>query len=285
MGEDNDHDASSSACNIQIEGSTNNNDIRNVDVTMNDDSLVTSAATTTAATATSEDVNLLNNSQVKNEAVVLTASSDKKVDTTTTPLRSNDFVTNSSNSNRKVLIQGVMKFNDVKYMKRIIDQWFIEIKKLQDQQQQEKGPQCDGNTNNNELLQYDKIKKPPKETWMVLTMKHENMVQPLTDYINNNNICNKRGNKLYAKVVMENDDDDATGNKRKSSQDNNSNKRQKSTDNGASARRPVTMNEIKNQITPLWNLSSEQQLNFKMRDMIIKKCTIKIIQELKQKFR
>ena len=191
-------------------------------------------------------------------------------------------------TNRKVLINGVWKYDDNKAATKMVNQW------LQDRQKKAtagKDTSSSSSTNEQLPLEYERIKKPPKAAWMVVTMKDETMVQPLIDYVNNSNIRNKRGNALVAKRADDGDNDESSGKKRgrddSDANNNPSSKRQRNAvgaERAQKARRPITVEEIKDRITPLWRLTPEEQLDQKMKDMV-KKCSMKIIKELKGKFR
>lgn len=187
-------------------------------------------------------------------------------------------------SNRKVIVQGVDKFHDVKTATKMLQKW-LEIKP-------------EGQV----PFTIDKIKKPPKSTWMTVTLQSEVMVQPFIDYINTNSIRNRKGNKIFAKQQTSSTDHDRDSKRARSEdvdcasyddcnnkdethskrlrQDRSSNKG----DEATLARRPIHLDELKDRIIPLWRLTSEEQLQFKMKEMI-KKCAMKIINEIKSKFR
>jgi hypothetical protein len=176
-------------------------------------------------------------------------------------------------SNRKVMVQGVLKFHDVKTVTKMVKKWLEDI-----------------NAKTDAPLAFDKIKKPPKGTWMLITMQTEVMLQPFIDYINSNDIRNKRGEKFVAKLAVDDSGDKDNLGKRSSRDNDNDDqplKRQRKAMDGAelqNARRPITEEEIKDKITPLWKLSPAEQLDTKMKEMI-KKCAMKIVQEIKAKFR
>lgn len=170
-------------------------------------------------------------------------------------------------SSRKVMVQGVNKFHDVKTLTKIVNKWLEDIKSTTDVS-----------------LAYDKIKKPPKETWMVVTMQAEAMVQPFIDYICTNEIQNKRGGKLFAKLALNESRDNDNRGKRTSRDDHGDEDQTSKRQRVQHARRPITDEELKNKITPLWKLSPEEQLDTKMKEMI-KKCAMKIMNEIKIKFR
>jgi hypothetical protein len=169
-----------------------------------------------------------------------------------------------NNSNRKVVIQNVYKFVDKKKVEKMAATWFKDIKELSEE---------------GFKIELESVKKPPKENWTVLTLKDEAMVQPLIDYINNNGIANKKGSKLFAKIA-EDKSGEIDDRKRKAgdSNDENANKRQRT------ARRPVTEDEVRDKVTPLWRKTKEEQLIAKSREMV-KKCAMKIVQEVKGRFR
>lgn len=225
------------------------------------------------------------------------------MDTTAPDARPWDF------SNRKVMVIGVTKFHDVKTVTKMVNKWLEDMNTTNTNTTTAKQT-----TDTPKVMAFDKIKKPPQGTWMVVTMQTEAMVQPLIDYINNNNneIRNKRGEKLTAKLVLDDDaggDDDNNFNNNRGSRkrrgfdddhdnggggggggDNNNkpqSKRQRNTADGAvvqNARRPITVEELKDKVTPLWKLTTQEQLDQKMK-LMIKKCAMKIIQEIKLKFR
>lgn len=176
-------------------------------------------------------------------------------------------------SNRKVLIQGVHKFDDTKKTKKTLSKWISDIEQNQDGLK----------------IEYTKVKKPPKDTWMLVTLNEEAMVQPFIDYINNHNggITNKRGNKLFAKrpePTVARDED----RKRKYDEDpkeGDTTKRQRMTPEAIeAARRPVSDDEIRDKTTPLWKLSQEDQISSKMKELVFK-CAQKIVKEIKARFR
>jgi tRNA (uracil-5-)-methyltransferase len=174
-------------------------------------------------------------------------------------------------SNRKVMVLNMMKFHNAKAATKMVDEW---LKDLPD-------------------VKYDKIKKPPKNDWMAITLKREDMVQPFIDYINQSNILNQRGNKVTAKLAAAAaaaaaaTDEDRKRNHSSAlvgtsmaEDDPTSHKRPKH----EHARRYVTVEEIKDKVIPLWKHTESEQLKIKMKDMI-KKCAIKIVSEIKAKFR
>lgn len=185
-------------------------------------------------------------------------------------------------SNRRVIVDGVYRYDDAKTCCKMMDKWATDLKS-------KKGAH----------LEVVKVRKPPKGHFMIVTVGEESMVQLLIDYINNNGIQNKRGRKLIARLATDNDDD-GDDRKRKHHDDTNSeetakdsnhhrnntnnNKRQNIDQTARDARRPVTEDEIRDKITPLWRLSPEEQLITKQKEMA-KRCAMKIVQEIKARFR
>lgn len=235
-----------------------------------------------------------NKVKVVEEAVAVVIESNNTAATSTTTATTNTPSWNYSN--RKVMIQGVMKYHDTKAMKKLVDRWILNMKEQQIDQQKH--------------VEYDKLKKPNKVTWMVITMKEEWMVPILIRYVNDKErqVKDKAGNRLYAKLVTERDDDprdrdnndegdnnDNNNNRNKrrnndnENSNNNNNKRSrhaeddKDNNKDDSTRRPVTDDEIKNRITPFWIYTKEKQLDIKCKEMI-KKSAMKIINEIKHKF-
>jgi hypothetical protein len=165
-------------------------------------------------------------------------------------------------SNRKVIVHNIMKFIDTKRMKKLVYEWFKQMK--------DKNP--------NLTIDFEKLRKPPKDAWVVITMKDEAMCQPFVNFINDNEILNKHGGKIAARQA---------GNELKrngADDDDRPSKRARNAESAREARRPVTEEEIKDKIIPLWKLSEEDQKKKKLREMI-KKCAMKIVSDVKTRFR
>jgi tRNA (uracil-5-)-methyltransferase len=197
------------------------------------------------------------------------AVSEAETNATTTSARPWDH------SNRKVLLQGVMKFQNSKAVTKSLDKWIERF---------------NSSSSSGDLqLKYDKVKKPPKETWMVVTLQSEDMVEPFIRFINETeDITNKRGNKIFAKRANEDDRNDNRKRQRPSEdadREQSPTKRQRvSDDEGLQTRRFVTEEEVKDKIIPLWKLSEKEQVEIKMKEMI-KKCAMSVVKELKARFR
>eukprot|EP00978_Attheya_sp_CCMP212_P016698 scaffold43964_cov53-Attheya_sp.AAC.2 len=169
-------------------------------------------------------------------------------------------------TNRKVVVHNILKYEQVKDVKKMINVWFRELK-------------------DPESIKVTKIKKPPVGNFAQLTLETEAMVEPFMNLINDGRMTNKKGKLLFAKRADPKGDRDDATNEQGSKRDRNDD------DNGDSRKRrkkesslPKTSDEIRDAITPLWKMPYEQQLQMKWREMV-KKCTMKICQEIKAKFR
>lgn len=169
---------------------------------------------------------------------------------------------------QKVIIKNVLKFMPPKKVKKMADQW---LKGMDNK------------------VKFKKVKKPPKDAWICVTLEEESMVPIFINYINNNHITNKKGNKLFAQRVaagdnMYGDDNDGgrNGHKRGSADDRDSgpNKRQRQENEGP---RIIPDEEIKDAMIPLWRKSYQEQLKEKEKDMV-RRCAQKIVKETKDKF-
>ena len=189
---------------------------------------------------------------------------------------SKDSIEDSSNNNntgcavawdyssRRIILSNILKYEDTKKVTKAINNWLKKMK--------EKLP--------NVAVEVEKVRKPPKDKWAVVTFKAEEMCKPFLDFVNDSeDVVNKRGGKITARMA------DESNNKRKAELDDRfvPSKRQRRQD-APQARRAVTEEEIKDKITPLWRLSQEEQLETKMK-ILIRKCALKIVQEIKNRFR
>lgn len=161
-------------------------------------------------------------------------------------------------TNRKVIVQNVLKFLRNKEITKLTRTWLEGLK--------------DPNS-----IRIEKVKKPPTESWVTLTFEHEDMVQPFLDHMSANNFTNRKGKPVFA-VRVDSKLEGRDGTKRKNEGDDEQETKRRKTSG------PKTKDEIRDAITPLWRLPYEQQLETKQREMI-KKCAMKIIQEVKGKFR
>ena len=191
-------------------------------------------------------------------------------------------------TNRKVIIQGVDKYHDVKTATKMLHKWLDSAK-----------------TKPSSPFEIDKLKKPPKSNWLVVTLQSESMIQPFIDFINTSHFKSRKGETVFAKMPQSNhnDNDHDTNNhnpngerKRRHRNDDDDDgdrdnengkgdtKRQRRSIDNSTARRPISQEELYNRVIPLWNLPPAEQANHKLKEMI-KKCAMKIIIEIKNKFR
>jgi hypothetical protein len=193
-----------------------------------------------------------------------------------------------NHSNRKVMVKNVLKYLNKRALEKMVDSWI---------------QGCQGQ------VKVTKIKKPPQDSWVVITLGKEDQVPILIDYINSkhNNCINKKGEPLRAvkiedeteKRAPENDNknnedapfNDNTRNKRRNGQSNDSEECMSKRQKGILQRqapegtpRIVTPDEIKDAMIPLWRSTYKQQLEIKERELV-RKCAIKIVKEIKDKFR
>ena len=184
-------------------------------------------------------------------------------------------------TSRKVVIHNMLKYIRPKEITKLTTQWLSNIPPSE--------------------ISIVKTKKPPKDSWMKVTLETEEMVSKFIKLINEGGgvdgkaMENGRGKPLFAKRAdemftnQEGDDtemstnkDDGDNRKRKNNATNNTNKRMRP-DN----RPPIKIlsnDEVRDKMTPLWRLSYEEQLNSKAKEMV-NKCSKKIIKEIKGKFR
>lgn len=196
--------------------------------------------------------------------IVAAATKDKDSNSINNP-RDSQF----DHTSRKVVVRNVLKFIRNKEIDKIILQWLSNTSPSQ--------------------IEIVKYKKPPKDNWMKVTLKDESMVNPFIELINKGGengkpMVNGRGGNLFAKRADEmfNDRD---GKRKNDDTSNNGGetKRQRAQSNPPQLK-ILSTDEVRSAITPLWNLSYEEQLQSKSREMV-HKCAMKIIKEIKGKFR
>jgi hypothetical protein len=192
-------------------------------------------------------------------------------------------------SNRRVMVKNVLKFLRKGALEKMVDSW---IQGCQNK------------------VKLTKIKKPPQDNWVLLTLEKEDQVPILMDYINSqdSNCINKKGERLRAvkmdeeseKQAADNNDafninsadaDRSTRNKRRRDHNNDSEEYMSKRQKGILQRqapegtpRIVTPDEIKDAMIPLWRNTYKQQLETKERELV-RKCAIKVVKEIKDKFR
>jgi tRNA (uracil-5-)-methyltransferase len=188
-------------------------------------------------------------------------------------------------TSKKVVVHNVLKFLRPKEVTKLTNEWLKNKEHLN--------------------IKIIKTKKPPKDNWIKVTLEDETMVDPFIQLINTGGVdgkamTNARGGKLIAKRASDigiDGADDENNRKRKDRDGNdddndtfqNAKKRAAaatiatSTTKAASIR-ILSADEVRDAITPLWRLPYQEQLNLKSKEMI-HKCAMKIIKEIKGKFR
>lgn len=163
-------------------------------------------------------------------------------------------------SNRKVLVNKVPKYGNQNQMRKLVNEWLAEIATP---------------------IRVQRIKKPPKDSWMIVIVEEESMADPLIDYINSNEFTNKHGERLQAKRAEgfeqkkhNRDDDD----------EDRVTKRHKREADIMAQERALTEDEVRDKITPLWRESAEEQISTKER-ALIHKMAVKLIKEVKLRFK
>ncbi|GKZ00244.1 hypothetical protein MPSEU_000977300 [Mayamaea pseudoterrestris] len=201
-------------------------------------------------------------------------TADPAIDTssaTDQPAAEADARNSWDHSNRRIHVQGVDKYATRKELMKLATKWSRDM-------------------NPPHPVEILKIKKPPNEVWMVIQLSDPAMAKLLMDYINNSELWNKKKTvQLSARLLSE-----MQPGKRPPDNmaDSRLSKRQKHAileghEPGRmipSLHRPVTEEEIKDKIIPLWRLSLEVQLETKTK-LMINQCALKIHKELKKKFR
>jgi hypothetical protein len=163
-------------------------------------------------------------------------------------------------TSRQIMVYGVKKLKKEK-AKQTVDEWVALAKE---------------NNYNVANGTIERIKKPPVGSWMQLTLSDDAMVQPMIDFINSGSI-DLKGSTLRADRSVNNNG------KRKGDKqgDNPDAKRQR---NSSIADAFITEEELKNKVIPLWKIPAEEQKKLKVREMV-QKCAMKIVNEVKARFR
>lgn len=231
----------------------------------------TAAAAVATSSAVREDVN------------IATTTENNTAIKSTTDTANNNIIRRDpqfDHTSRKVVIHNMLKYIRPKEITKLTTQWLSNIPPSE--------------------ISIVKTKKPPKDSWMKVTLETEEMVPKFIKLINEGGVDGKamengRGKPLFAKRAdemftnQEGDDtkmstnkDDGDNRKRKNNTTNNTNKRMRP-DN----RPPIKIlsnEEVRDKITPLWRMSYAEQINSKAKEMV-NKCSKKIIKEIKGKFR
>lgn len=190
---------------------------------------------------------------------------EKKEEATTDSIveATKDEVSNETSQNvndldhakRKVIVYNIDKYVKNKHLKRLTDS-FIE----------------------GTSAKIVKMKKPPKNNWIVMTFETEEMVEKVITNVNDKQMKNKKGGLLRAA---------------KANESSYQGKRGRDDDNSRASKRhrrePVecvkTDDEVRDKLTPFWKIESyEEQLETKTK-MMVTQCFVKIINGMKKKFR
>jgi tRNA (uracil-5-)-methyltransferase len=164
------------------------------------------------------------------------------------------------NTNRKIVVHNVMKFMNPKHVERLSQSLLEGL--------QQDFPEAT----------FAKVKKPPKDNWVQITLHKDEWVQPLIDQINSGRMTNKKGGVLYATRV-DNNKGDKRG--RDDGDAENGNKRQRTSDDDDKPRPPRDPRDV---VTPFWKTPYEEQLKAKTKQMVQQSC-MKIVKEIKGRFR
>lgn len=166
-------------------------------------------------------------------------------------------------TSQKVVVHNVLKFLRAKEIAKLTAQWL-------------KGHEA--------TLRIVRTKKPPRDNWVKVTLENEAMVGPFIALINAGGedgkaMVNGRGKALFAKRA---DEFLTKGDDRK--------RKDRDDDGGRDGKRgragPATVlsvDEVRDKITPLWRLPYAEQLDQKAREMVTK-CAMKIVKDVKKKF-
>ena len=159
-------------------------------------------ATTTTAAKDNNDVV----SSIDHSATMTTTKNDDAQDMSTPPTHELDTSSNTNtNSNRslpdqfdttsrKVVIHNVLKYIRTKEITKLANSWLSNIPPHITEQLSLLSSSSSNNNNNNStggggeeqgnMIVIEKIKKPPKDNWIKVTLKEEYMVDPFIELIN-----------------------------------------------------------------------------------------------------
>jgi len=174
-----------------------------------------------------------------------------------------------SKTNRKVLLFNCLKHDRAKDVQKIINRNI--------------SPDFD------KKIVIQNLRKPCGNSWAIVTLQEEEMVQIFIDLVNGNSSgwANKRGGIIRADRQDQNDNDN---DERTRNDDRKRSKVDDDGDDGSSRKRAkvkhgfLSADEVRDRITPYWRLSTAEQLDRKQKEMI-RKCSMSIIKEIKTVFR
>ena len=185
-------------------------------------------------------------------------------------------------SSRRIVVNNVTKFLDGKKLKKEADKWAE-----------------DCSTKGDTKIVIEKLRKPPRDAFMIVTLAEEAMVAPFLEYIEQTHIKNRKGFRITAKRVIDknnnhhgsNDGDDRKRKDRDAAFDDDLERygkagvqRRHRDEIAQRARRPITRQELYQKVTPLYQLSPEAQAKQKFMEMI-RKCALAMGKEIKSRFK
>ncbi|CAB9530857.1 C(5)-methyltransferase homolog [Seminavis robusta] len=215
----------------------------------------------------------------KDEKESVVEAKDDKEDTNKN--NTNNSKESWDHSNRKVMVLNCLKFLDKRRLTKMVNSWVAG---------------CKGQ------VEVKKTKKPPTDSWVVVTLGHESQVPILINYIHDNQCTNKKGDRLRAipanqvdaaseQKINQMENGNERPNKRRHDDNNTADDSLSKRQRGMQQRRApepephvITEEEIKNAMIPLWRNTYPEQIDHKQKDMI-KKCAMKVVKEIKSKFR
>lgn len=234
----------------------------------------------TAVVAKEEDEKVLVKTDDQTEEAI--KNEDETQTSATTATNNNNNDRQWDHTSRKVVVHNVLKFLRAKELEKLTSSWLLGHEHLG--------------------IKITKVKKPPRDNWVKVTLETDAMVDPFIKLINGENNptgnnddgnaqTNRRGKALFAKRADEMEEE--RNRKRRDREDgsNNTNNGNGGRDDNNNKRgkfeapdRILTNDEVRDAITPLWKMTYEEQLQMKWREMV-KKCAMKICKEVKEKFR
>lgn len=227
-----------------------------------------------ASPAANQDVKASDTTKADGDAAAATDPAVKSEDSAGNQKTASGLDPRWDHTSRKVVVHGVLKFLRAKEIPKLVSSWIA------------------GREND---FVIEKTKKPPKDSWLKITLKEEGMVDDFIELINKGGenggaMKNVKGRPLFAKRADEefqNQRDGDRKRKERDGDDNNDSNNKRGRQERARSERPITIlsnDEVRDRITPLWRKTYEEQLDQKAREMV-NKCALKIVKEIKGKFR
>jgi len=188
---------------------------------------------------------------------------ETKADSTT---QENNETRHWDHTTRKVIVRGIFEFTKPKELENMMKAW------------------TDGTT-----MKITKHKKPPRGTWVLLTLEDNKMVEPFLKIFEDGAQRNKRGGVINADRAGDNDARDDNDNRDRNGKKRKDNDKRGPRENSKKMRTAPeecvkSPDQVRDTLTPFWKLPYEQQLKIKTRT-ILKKCIRRITTDMKSKFR